>query len=168
MSVSSITETRQYLTFKLGGEIFAIDVAKVREVLDLAAITRIPQTPEFMRGVINLRGSVVPVADLRLCFGMDRGDDTKNSCIIVVEVKLDNDTAVIGALADSVEEVLDLEPDQIEPAPRIGTQIRTDFIRGMGKREAQFIIILDIDRVFSEDQYVQLQGLGTAEEAAVS
>jgi len=168
MSVSSITETRQYLTFKLGGEIFAIDVAKVREVLDLAAITRIPQTPEFMRGVINLRGSVVPVADLRLCFGMDRGDDTKNSCIIVVEVKLDNDTAVIGALADSVEEVLDLEPDQIEPAPRIGTQIRTDFIRGMGKREAQFIIILDIDRVFSEDQFGQLQGLGTAEEAAVS
>lgn len=168
MSVTSITETRQYLTFKLGGEVFAIDVAKVREVLDLAAITRIPQTPEFMRGVINLRGSVVPVADLRLCFGMDRGDDTKNSCIIVVEVRLDNDTAVIGALADSVEEVLDLEPDQIEPAPRIGTQIRTDFIRGMGKREAQFIIILDIDRVFSEDQFVQLQGLETAEEAAVS
>ena len=168
MSVTSITEIRQYLTFKLGGEVFAIDVAKVREVLDLTAITRIPQTPEFMRGVINLRGSVVPVADLRLCFGMDRGEDTQNSCIIVVEVKLEQDTAVIGALADSVEEVLDLEPDQIEPAPRIGTQIRTEFIRGMGKRDAQFIIILDIDRVFSEDQFEQMQGVGTAEEAAVS
>jgi purine-binding chemotaxis protein CheW len=166
MSVDWITEVSQYLTFKLGGEVFAIDVAKVREVLDLTAITRIPQTPEFMRGVINLRGSVVPVADLRLCFSMERGQDTKNSCIIVVEVKLGNDTAVIGALADSVEEVLDLEPDQIEAAPRIGTQIRTDFIRGIGKREAQFIIILDIDRVFSEDQFVQLHGSGLKEEAA--
>jgi len=168
MSVAEITETRQYLTFKLGGEVFAIDVAKAREVLDLTAITKIPQTPEFMRGVINLRGNVVPVADLRLCFGMDRGEDTMNSCIIVVEVTLDGDTAVIGALADSVEEVLDLEPDQIEPAPRIGTQIRTDFIRGMGKRDAQFLIILDIDRVFSEDQLGQMQGAGAAEEVGVS
>lgn len=165
MSVQDITETRQYLTFRLGGEVFALDVAKVREVLDLSAITKIPQTPEFMRGVINLRGSVVPVADLRLCFGMERGADTKNSCIIVVEVKLANDVAVIGALADSVEEVLDLEPDQIEPAPRIGTQIRTDFIRGMGKRDSQFLIILDIDRVFSEEELGEMQAVDATEEA---
>lgn len=165
MSVQGITETRQYLTFRLGGEVFALDVAKVREVLDLTAITKIPQTPDFMRGVINLRGSVVPVADLRLCFGMERGEDTKNSCIIVVEVQLGGDAAVIGALADSVEEVLDLEPDQIEPPPRIGMQIRTDFILGMGKRESQFLMILDIDRVFSEDQIVQMQGAEAVEEA---
>lgn len=164
MSVQGITETRQYLTFRLGGEVFALDVAKVREVLDLTAITKIPQTPDFMRGVINLRGSVVPVADLRLCFGMERGEDTKNSCIIVVEVQLGGDVAVIGALADSVEEVLDLEPDQIEPPPRIGMQIRTDFILGMGKREAQFLMILDIDRVFSEDQIGQMQGADVLEE----
>lgn len=167
MSVPTITETRQYLTFRLGGEVFALDVAKVREVLDLSAITKIPQTPEFMRGVINLRGSVVPVADLRLCFGMERGEDTKNSCIIVVEVRLGADPAVIGALADSVEEVLDLEPDQIEPAPRIGTQVRTDFILGMGKREAQFLILLDIDRVFSEDQIGQMQSAEGVEEAVL-
>lgn len=164
MSVQGITETRQYLTFRLGGEVFALDVAKVREVLDLTAITKIPQTPDFMRGVINLRGSVVPVADLRLCFGMERGEDTKNSCIIVVEVQLGGDAAVIGALADSVEEVLDLEPDQIEPPPRIGMQIRTDFILGMGKRDAQFLMILDIDRVFSEDQIGQMQGADALEE----
>src|ERR1700742_2052797 len=120
MSVNEITETRQFLTFRLSNETFAIDVAKVREVLDLTNITAIPRTPEFMSGVINLRGSVVPV----------------------VEVQLDGEATVIGALADSVEEVIDLEPDQIQPAPRIGTQIRTDFIRGMGKRDSQFIMIL--------------------------
>ncbi len=149
MSVKEITETRQYLTFKLGNEVFATDVAKVREVLDLTAITAIPRTPEFMAGVINLRGSVVPVVDLRLCFEMSKTESTRNTCIVVVEVVLDGETTVIGALADSVEEVIDLEPDQIQPAPRIGTQIQTEFIKGMGKRDTQFIMILDIDRVFS-------------------
>lgn len=158
MSVSEITETRQYLTFRLSNEIFAIDVAKVREVLDLTTITAIPRTPEFMSGVINLRGSVVPVVDLRLCFEMTKTESTRNTCIVVVEVQLDGEATVIGALADSVEEVIDLEPDQIQPAPRIGTQIRTDFIRGMGKRDAQFIMILDIDRVFSADELAAVRG----------
>jgi purine-binding chemotaxis protein CheW len=152
MGVTPITETRKYLTFKLGNEIFATDVAKVREVLDLTTITEIPRTPEFMTGVINLRGSVVTVVDLRLCFEMSRTEKTRNTCIVVVEVLLENEPTVIGALADSVEEVIDLEPDQIQPAPRIGTQIRTDFIKGMGKRDALFIMILDIDRVFSAEE----------------
>jgi purine-binding chemotaxis protein CheW len=158
MNVSEITETRQYLTFRLSNEIFAIDVAKVREVLDLTTITAIPRTPEFMSGVINLRGSVVPVVDLRLCFEMTKTESTRNTCIVVVEVQLDGEATVIGALADSVEEVIDLEPDQIQPAPRIGTQIRTDFIRGMGKRDAQFIMILNIDRVFSADELAAVRG----------
>jgi purine-binding chemotaxis protein CheW len=151
MSTSEITETRQYLTFKLGNETFGIDVAKVREVLDFTSITEIPRTPNFMRGVINLRGSVVPVVDLRICFAMSKTERTRNTCIVVVEVQLEGEATVIGALADSVEEVIDLEPDQIQPAPEIGSQIRTDFIMGMGKREAQFIVILDIDRVFSAE-----------------
>jgi purine-binding chemotaxis protein CheW len=104
-----------------------------------------------MSGVINLRGSVVPVVDLRLCFEMSRTEKTVNTCIVVVEMLLDDVSTVIGALADSVEEVIDLDPDQIQPAPRIGTQIRTDFIKGMGKRDSQFIMILDIDRVFSAE-----------------
>jgi purine-binding chemotaxis protein CheW len=157
MSVTEITETRQYLTFKLGNEIFATDVAKVREVLDLTTITSIPRTPDFMAGVINLRGSVVPVVDLRLCFEMSKTESTRNTCIVVVEVLLDNESTVIGALADSVEEVIDLEPDQIQPAPRIGTQVRTDFIKGMGKRESQFIMILDIDRVFSAEELASVR-----------
>ena len=157
MSVNGITETRQYLTFKLGNEVFATDVAKVREVLDLTTITAIPRTPPFMRGVINLRGSVVPVVDLRLCFDMSKTESTRNTCIVVVEVLLDNEATVIGALADSVEEVIDLEPEQIQPPPRIGTQIRTDFIKGMGKRDTQFIMILDIDKVFSAEELASVR-----------
>ena len=162
MSVDAITETRQYLTFKLDNEVFALDVATVREVLDFTIIAKIPRTPEFMRGVINLRGSVVPVVDLRLAFGMSATQKTVSTCIIVMEVRLGNETAIMGALADSVEEVIDLEPDQIEPAPNIGTSIRIDFIRGMGKRDSHFLMILDIDRVFSDDQLSELKGSAAA------
>jgi purine-binding chemotaxis protein CheW len=158
MSATEITETRQYLTFKLGEEVFATDVAKVREVLDFTTITKIPRTPDFMSGVINLRGNVVPVVDLRLCFEMSKTVKTVNTCVVVVEMLLDGEPTVIGALADSVEEVIDLEPDQIEPAPKIGTQIRTDFIKGMGKRDSQFIMILDIDRIFSAEELAAVRG----------
>jgi purine-binding chemotaxis protein CheW len=160
MSVNAITEIRQYLTFKLDNEVFALDVATVREVLDFTTVTKIPRTPEFMRGVINLRGSVVPVMDLRLAFGMSATEKTVNTCIIVMEVRLENETSIFGALADSVEEVIDLEPDQIEPAPKLGTSIKTDFIRGMGKRDSHFLMILDIDRVFSADQLLELRNSG--------
>ncbi len=149
MSVSSITEATQYLSFKLGEEIFAINVAQVREILDVIAITKVPQTPDYMQGVINLRGSVVPVMDMRLKFGMPATQRSVNTCIIVMEVTQDGETTVLGSLADSVQEVLDLEPDQIEPAPRIGANLRRDFIKGMGKHDDRFIIILDIDQIFN-------------------
>jgi purine-binding chemotaxis protein CheW len=152
MSVTSITNTRQYLTFQLGNEVFALDVSNVREILEFTTVTKVPQTPEFMRGVINLRGSVVPVLDMRLKFGMTITERTVNTCIIVVEVSFEEETTIIGALVDSVQEVFELEPDQIEPAPRIGTQLRTEFIKGMGKRDDQFIIILDVDKVFSSEE----------------
>lgn len=152
MSVAAITETRQYLTFKLDDEVFAVDVAKVREILELTSITKVPQTPQFMRGVINLRGSVVPVVDLRLKFGMSETAPTVDTCIIVVEVTHEHETLVLGALADSVQEVFEMEPGQVEPAPRIGTKLNTDFILGMGKHDGQFIMILDIDRTFTSDE----------------
>jgi purine-binding chemotaxis protein CheW len=157
MSVAEIIETTQYLTFKLDEEIFALDIAKVREVLDYTTVTKVPRTPEFMRGVINLRGSVVPVVDMRLKFGMTKTDKTVNTCIIIVEITLAGETVVLGALADAVHEVIELEPGQIEPAPKIGTRLKTDFIRGMGKRVEHFIIILDIDRVFSSDELSLVQ-----------
>ena len=151
MAEAAIMATMQYLTFRLGDEVFALDITKVREVLDFTTVTRVPRTPEFMRGVINLRGRVVPVVDLRLKFGMSRTENTVNTCIIIVEVMVDGDTTVLGALADSVQEVIDLGPENIEPAPRIGTKLRTEFITGMGKQNDRFVIILDIDRVFSAD-----------------
>jgi purine-binding chemotaxis protein CheW len=160
MSIAEIQEATQHLTFKLDEEVFALDISKVREVLEYTAVTKVPQTPEFMKGVINLRGHVVPVVDLRLKFGMQEAEKTVNTCIIIVEVSVDKDTAVLGALADSVQEVLELEPDQIEPAPKIGTRLKTDFIRGMGKRDEQFIMILDIDKVFSTDELAVVQDAG--------
>ena len=157
MAVETITETTQYLTFKLEDELFALDIGKVREVLDFTTITKVPQTPDYMRGVINLRGSVVPVVDLRLKFGMEMAEQTVNTCVIIVEVELEGEKLVMGAMADAVQEVLDLEPEQIEPPPRIGAKLNTDFIRGMGKHAEQFIIILDIDQVFSVDDMAMVR-----------
>jgi len=167
MGVSEIIETTQYLTFKLEKETFALDISKVREVLDFTAITKVPRTPEFMRGVINLRGNVVPVVDMRLKFGMTKTENTVNTCIIIVEIHLDGETTVLGALADAVQEVIELGSGQIEPAPKIGTRLKTDFIQGMGKQGEGFIIILDIDRVFSADELslVQDAGEGIAEKS---
>jgi purine-binding chemotaxis protein CheW len=156
--VAGITETVQYLTFKLAEEIFAFDVAKVREILELTSITKVPQTPDFMRGVINLRGSVVPVIDLRLNFGMQCTEQTVNTCIIVVEVNLTGEILVLGVLADSVQEVVEMEPDHIEPPPQLGTKLNTEFIKGMGKVDNDFVMILDIDKVFSSEELTDIQG----------
>jgi purine-binding chemotaxis protein CheW len=166
MSEAGTTETTQYLTFKLDAEVFALEISKVREVLDFTTVTKVPQTPDFMSGVINLRGSVVPVVDMRLKFGMSATKKTVNTCIIIVEVEVDNESTIVGAMADSVQEVLDLEPDQIEPAPHIGTKLNTDFIKGMGKHHDQFIMILDIDKVFSSVELAMVQGMGGGEKTA--
>jgi purine-binding chemotaxis protein CheW len=150
-------QAKQYLTFRLGDEVFALEIGKVREVLDFSGVTKVPQTPDFMRGVINLRGSVVPVVDMNLKFGMGSTEKTVNTCVIIVEITVDTETTVVGALADSVQEVLDLEAEEIEPAPRIGTRLNTDFIKGMGKQGEEFLIILDIDRIFSSQELLSLQ-----------
>ena len=150
-------DSNQYLTFQLDDEVFGLEIGKVREVLDFSTVTRVPQTPEYMRGVINLRGSVVPVMDLRLKFGMAKTESSVNTCIIITEIEMEGEVTILGALADSVQEVLDLEPDQIEPAPKMGTKLPTDFIKGMGKRDEQFVILLDIDKVFSAEEISEVQ-----------
>ena len=152
MSAHNISETALYLTFRLGEEVFSIDVCQVREVLDLTTITRVPQAPDFMRGVINVRGNVVPVVDMRVKFGLTEVASTVNTRIVVMDLVLDDERVILGAVADSVHEVVELEPDQIEPPPKIGNRWRTEFIRGIGKRNDQFIMILDVDRVFSSDE----------------
>jgi purine-binding chemotaxis protein CheW len=157
MSVAETAGMTQYLTFILQEEVFALDISTVREVLDFTTITRVPRTPDFMQGVINLRGSVVPVVDLRMKFGLPVSEKTVNTCIIIVEVVVDDEMVVLGVLADSVQEVLDLESGHIEPAPKIGTRLNTEFIKGMGKQNDLFIIILDIDKVFSTKELGQVQ-----------
>jgi len=167
MAETNNIETNQYLTFKLEDEVFGLAIGKVREVLDFTTITKVPRTPEYMRGVINLRGSVVPVVDLHLKFGLAQTEKTVNTCIIIVEISMEGEITVLGALADSVQEVVELEPEQIEPAPKIGTKLNTEFIKGMGKREDQFIILLDIDKVFSNEELTVVQRAETnAQDAA--
>lgn len=157
MSAADVMETTQYLTFKLDQDVFGMDIAKVREVLDFTAVTRVPKMPEFMRGVINLRGSAVPVVDLRLKLGMKRTEKTDNTCIIITEVTADGEPTVLGILADSVQEVVDIDPAQVEPAPKLGARLNTQFLRGMGKKDSAFIILLEIDPVFSMDELVSVK-----------
>ncbi len=160
MATNSIKESATYLTFGLDGETFALEVAHVREVLDLTSITKVPKTPDFMRGVINLRGGVVPVVDMRLKFNLPATEDTVDTCIIVIDVELESETIVLGALADSVRAVFELGSELIEPPPSIGTRLDTEFIKGMGKHDDQFIIILDIDKVFSADEIAMVHDAG--------
>ena len=155
----------QYLTFTLGEEVFALDIASVREVLEYTPITKVPRTQEHIRGVINLRGRAVPVVDVRLKFGMSENVRTVDTCIIIVEVTIDGEETLLGALADSVKEVMDLAEADIEPAPRMGTSIRSEFISGIGKHGDAFIIVLDIDKVFADTDVPQMPGEMRAEEA---
>lgn len=144
--------TQQYLTFGLGEEVFALETGSVREVIELVPVTRIPKTPPFMRGVINLRGHAVPVVDLRIKFDMPQVKDTVNTCIIIVDVEVEWEQSHMGAIVDSVREVFEMGSDQINPPPRMGTSIRADFIKGMGKQNEEFIMILDIGKVFSAEE----------------
>lgn len=157
---TAITETAQYITFKLGQESFALNVAQVREVLEIPQITRVPTAPPFMRGVVNVRGKAIPVIDLRLKFGLPPAPDTVNTRIIVIELELDGETTVVSGVADSVHEVVELEPSQIEPAPRIAMRWRTELIKGMGRHGDDFLIILDIEAVLT------LEELAVIEDAA--
>jgi len=147
-------ETCQFMTFKLGDELFAINVSQVREVLEVQQITKVPTAPVYMRGVVNVRGQAIPVVDLRQRFGLPSVPDNINTRVIVMELSIDGETAVIGGLADSVHEVIELEEGNINPPPRIAMRWRTDFILGMGKRGDEFIIILDVNAVFSSEELV--------------
>jgi len=161
MSTANITETARYLTFRLGDELFAINVFKAREVLDVTHITRVPTAPDYMRGVVNVRGSSIPVVDLRKRFQLPAVADTRHTRIIVMELELDDTSVTIGGLADSVHEVIELEPEEINDPPTIGLRWRTDLILGMGRRNDQFIIILDIEKILSERE---AQSLAQVEE----
>lgn len=147
----------QYLTFKLDGESFATEINKVKEVLEYTRVTTVPRSPEFMLGVINLRGSVVPVVDLRCQLGMPTVEQTVDTCIIIIEINIENTSTVLGTLVDSVQEVIDLKPEQLEPAPSFGVRIDNDFIQHMGKIDDRFIMLLDINKIFSLEQISNIE-----------
>jgi len=156
-------EVQQYLTFVLGGETFAIGILRIKEIIEFAGFTTVPMMPKCIRGVINLRGSVVPVLDLSARFGRAPTEATRRTCIVIVEVESGAERQDIGVIVDAVNEVLEIPPADIEPAPSFGARLRPDLIAGMGKVGGQFVIVLDTDRVLAPDEIGSL-GAPAAEE----
>jgi purine-binding chemotaxis protein CheW len=147
---------KSFLSFKLADEFFAINVMKIMEILEVPKITKVPQTPDFLKGVINLRGAVLPIIDSRIKFKMAPIEFTINTCILVLNIQVDNESIMVGALVDSVLEVFEIEDSQIQASPTIGTQYRADFIQGMIKEKDQFMMLLDIDKVFSSNDLEEI------------
>ena len=146
-----------FLSFKLGEETFASNVGKVLNILEMMKITKVPKAPNYMKGVVNLRGIVLPVIDARLKFGMTPIELTTNTCILVLDVKVDEEEVKVGAIVDSVEEVLELNEEDIQPPPNIGSKYKSDFIYGMAKSGEEFIMLLDMDKIFSTDEIIDLK-----------
>ena len=151
----------QYLTFQLAGEVYAINILDIREIIEFGNLTAVPMTPSFIGGVINLRGSVVPVVNLAIRFGEEATKTTKRTSIIIVEVGDAEDKAEMGVIVDAVNEVLEIEADQIVPPPAFGASIRTDFISGMGRVGGSLMILLEVDHVLSIDELSEVAELGT-------
>ncbi|MGX8881769.1 chemotaxis protein CheW [Methylovorus sp. SPW-M1] len=151
-----LEDQQQYLTFMLGAEVFAINILSIKEIIEYGNLTIVPKMPSFIRGVINLRGSVVPVIDLAARFDRPEAVISRRTCIVIIEVQHEEVQQVIGVLVDAVNEVLEIAADQIEPVPSFGTKIRTDFIEGMGKVDQKFVIILNVNQVLSVDEMAEL------------
>lgn len=153
------SDLNSFLSFKLGEEVFATHVNKVLNILEMVRITKVPKSPEFMKGVINLRGEVLPVIDTRIKFGMTPIETTKNTCIIVLEVLVDDDPLRVGAMVDSVLEVMEIKDNEIKVPPSIGKKGRSAFIQGMTKNKDRFIMVLDMDKIFSTEEIVDLKDM---------
>lgn len=149
----------QYLTFQLGGEMFAVGILNIKEIIEYGSVTEIPMVPLFIRGVINLRGAVVPVIDLASRFGGKRSEVSRRTCIVIIELAEGEERQDIGVVVDSVSEVLEIPASEIEPPPPFGARIRADFIKGMGKVNGRFVIILDVAKVLSVDEIASLSHL---------
>ena len=157
----SSEDMNQYLTFILGGETYGISILVIKEILEYHEPTTVPMMPDFIRGVINLRGSVVPVVDLSLRLGKDKTDVAKRTCVVILEVQFENEGMEIGVVVDAVNEVLDISPENIESAPNFGVNIRTDFIHGMGKVDEKFVVLLNVDHVLSVEELSMLDEVGS-------
>lgn len=152
-------DQQQYLTFMLGGETYAMGILAIKEIIEYGNLTEVPRMPQFIRGVINLRGAVVPVIDLSSRFGKQATQVTRRTCIVIIEVAGEHEQQDVGVMVDAVNAVLDIPPQEIEPPPSFGANIRADFITGMGKVNGKFVIILNIQHVLSVDEMATLSGI---------
>jgi purine-binding chemotaxis protein CheW len=159
-------ERGQYLTFLLGSEVFAVDILRIREIIEYGAITAVPTMPEFIRGVINLRGSVVPIVDLAARFGRKSTPVTRRTCMVIIEAGTDAENQMLGIVVDSVSAVVDIPGADIAPPPAFGARVRTDFVSGMGKVNGGFVIVLDLNRVLSVDEIATLADAGAGQVSA--
>jgi purine-binding chemotaxis protein CheW len=157
--VSAEKEQHQFLTFQIGGEPFAISILVIKEIIEFGHITSVPLMPDFIRGVLNLRGRVLPVIDLAARFGRAQTEIARRTCVVIIEMDNDGEKQDVGVLVDSVSEVMDLPADMIQPAPAFGAKIRIDFIEGMVEVAGRFIIILNVDRVLSIDEIALLASI---------
>ena len=155
-TVETGIEPAQYLTFMLADEQFAIGILHIKEIIEYCGVTEVPMMPTCVRGVINLRGAVVPVMDLQTRFGRPSSETNKRTCIVIVEVAQANERRIIGLVVDAVNEVLDIAPTEIEPPPSFGTRIRSDFIQGVGKVKGRFVLLLEVDHALSVDEIAEL------------
>ena len=165
-SEAALPEEAQYLTFMLGGEMFAIGILGIKEIIEYGNLTNVPLMPAFVRGVINLRGAVVPVVDLSARFGRQISEVTRRSCIVIIEADSQDGTQDVGLLVDAVSAVLEIPAGEIEPAPSFGSRIRSDFISGMAKVEGKFVIVLNVDRVLSVEEMAMLSEVSAEQTAA--
>jgi purine-binding chemotaxis protein CheW len=159
--IQNIDNSSTFLSFQLGRELFALNVAKVLTILEMKPITKVPNSPEYLRGVINLRGNVLPVIDMRIKFGMEATEFTTNTCIIVLSVDIEGETIQLGILVDSVDSVIDIKSSEIEESPTIGTKYKVEFIQGMYRLPDGFIMLLNIDLIFSNDELLVTQDVET-------
>lgn len=164
--MSALSASNSYLTCKLDKELFAIPVEQVIEIIEVTTITKIPQTPVFIRGVTNLRGNILPVIETRVKFAMDKIKDTIDTCIVVLNVKVEEDEIQVGIVVDQVLEVTNFEPSQIKPKPNIGRKYANEYIVGIAQTAQEFILVLDVNKVFSNDEIINMSEL-TSEEPSL-
>lgn len=163
--VRALHEAQQVLTFHIGGDTYAIDILRVREIVEYQTVTRVPTAPVWIRGVVNLRGNVVPVFDLAVKLGLPGAPVGRRTCIVLVEVELQGEETVLGIIADAVDQVVDLTPADVEPPPSFGARVHPDYLLGMAKLDSRLALLLDIDRILTSDELSRVDDLSAASTA---
>jgi len=163
-ATKEVIEQKQYLTFLLANEEYAIGILKVKEIIEYDTVTTVPKTPKWVRGVINLRGAVVPVVDLAIKFGLELKPVTKTTCIVIVETQFESQNTTIGILVDAVSQVMELAAEDLQPVPEFGTRVKVDYLLGMAQLGKKFALLLDVDKVLSTDELLHLNGVASSAE----